>query len=55
MFNGRERLSIGLETVFLGLSRALFVRGLYWLLPGVTLANAVGVYKAWVLLVEILR
>jgi hypothetical protein len=29
--------------------------GLYWLLPGVTLANAVGVYNAWVLLVEIVR
>jgi modulator of FtsH protease len=29
--------------------------GLYWLLPGVTLANAVAVYNAWVLLVEILR
>jgi hypothetical protein len=29
--------------------------GLYWLLPGVTLANAVGVFNAWVLLVEILR
>jgi hypothetical protein len=29
--------------------------GLYWLLPAVTLANAVGVYNAWVLLIEIVR
>jgi hypothetical protein len=29
--------------------------GLYWLLPGVILASAAGVYNAWVLLVEIVR
>jgi hypothetical protein len=29
--------------------------GLYWLIPAVTLANAVGVFNAWVLLVEIVR
>ena len=29
--------------------------GLYWLLPGVIVANAAGLYNAWVLLIEILR
>jgi len=29
--------------------------GLYWLLPGVILASAAGIYNAWVLLVEVVR
>jgi hypothetical protein len=42
--------------VVAGLSLILHAGGgLYWLLPGIVLANAAGVYNAWVLLVEIIR